>query len=115
LIGHMAARTSIKLKWGLLSPEAALESVKFLAADSKLVGFTDHALVRMEERDIFDVDVFRVLKNGRIKGSVSSAKREGECLVKIVDKIKGQREVGVVTVIIRQSKLLVITVEWEDL
>jgi hypothetical protein len=99
----------------LLSPEAALESIRFLSADSKLVLFTEHALDRMEERDIYDIDVFRVLRKGRIKGKINRGKRDGECTVKIVDVIKGQREVGVVTVIISKSKLRIITVEWEDI
>jgi Domain of unknown function (DUF4258) len=100
---------------GKPSPQSALSLVRFLAADSRFVFLGDHARERMEERDILDVDVFRVLRNGQIRGNIRAGKAADEWVIKVVDRIRGQREVGVVTVIIRKSRLFVMTVEWEDM
>jgi hypothetical protein len=55
-----------------------------------------------------------VLRKGDIKGSVGIGRAEGELRVKMVRSVKGRREVGVVVVTIRDAKLFVATVEWED-
>jgi hypothetical protein len=68
----------------------------------------------MEERDITTSEVIRVLKNGGVRGAVRAGKKSGECIVKMVDMIRGRREIGVVTAIIRNASLFIITVEWED-
>jgi hypothetical protein len=95
-------------------PERLLEIVRFLAAHSETVVLTEHARERMEERDILDVDLFRVLRTGRIVGRIAAGKAAGEWKCKVVSEIKGAREVGAVTVVQRERTLIVLTVEWED-
>lgn len=73
-----------------------------------------HALERMAEREIFDVDVFRVLRSGYVDDPPEqTAKDEWKC--KVTLKIRGGRTAGVVTIILHSGKLFVKTVEWEDL
>lgn len=68
----------------------------------------------MDLRDIDDRMMFEVLRTGYLKGSIEPGRKAGEWKVKMCKKMKGQREVGVVTVVIDMSKLFVKTVEWED-
>lgn len=96
-------------------PERLTRIVRSLAEDSDRVIVGDHARDRMEERDILDVDVFRVLRKGTLKGPIEPGKKFGEWRCKMVERIRGAREVGVVTVVVREQKLFVVTVEWEDL
>ena len=96
-------------------PERILETIRRVAATSENVFLSEHAQDRMFERDISDLDVFRVLRKGQIKGRVENGKRAGEWKVKIVDQLKGSREAGVVTIVIGQKRLFVLTVEWEDI
>jgi hypothetical protein len=84
-------------------------------AKTSCVGFSDHAEQRMEERGITDLEAIRVLQTGEISGEIAPGKREGEWKCKIVAPLKGRREVGVVTLLIRNRRLRVKTVEWEDL
>ena len=72
-----------------------------------------HALERMAEREIFDVDVFRVLRSGYVDEiPEQTAQNEWKC--KVTLKIRGGRTAGVITIILQSSKLFVKTVEWED-
>jgi hypothetical protein len=96
-------------------PERLTHIIRFLAEDSDRVILSDHARERMDERDIVDVDVFRVLRKGSLKGAIEPGKRPREWRCKMVDRIRGAREVGVVTVVIQEERLFVVTVEWEDL
>jgi hypothetical protein len=100
-----------------LAPTWALRRIRALAAKSENVLFTAHALDQMEAREIFDGDVLRIFRSeaSSIKGEVKKGKRSGECHCKVVRRIRGNREAGVVTVILPTDKLLVLTVEWEDL
>lgn len=79
------------------------------------ITFSDHALERMDERGISDLQVERALRTGEIRGDVEPGRRAGEWKCKIVEKMKGMRELGVATVVIRNSRLFIKTVEWEDL
>ena len=96
-----------------LTPRAAEGRVRFLAARSGNIAWGDHALERMEEREILDVLVLRVLREGYCQGEPElTVRKEWKC--KIVKQVLGSREVGVL-VIIQPSRLFVKTVEWEDL
>lgn len=66
------------------------------------------------QREISDRMALAVLRNGYVKGDVVPGDQTGEWKVKIADRVKGSREVGVVTIIISERRLLVKTVEWED-
>ena len=69
----------------------------------------------MEERGITDLDALRVLRIGELSGAITPGRERGEWKCKIVAPIKGRREIGVVTILIRNCKLRIKTVEWEDL
>lgn len=96
-------------------PEKLLERIQQLAIESKNVAFSDHAEERMDERGITDLDALRVLRSGYISGDIEPGKNAAEWKCKVVAPMKGRREVGVVTLLIRNRRLLVKTVEWEDL
>lgn len=69
----------------------------------------------MDWQDITDKMMFEVLRTGYIKGEIVPGQYPGEWKAKMAKQMKGQREVGVVTVVINNHKLFVKTVEWEDL
>ena len=69
----------------------------------------------MEWRDITDRMMFDVLRTGYLKGEIEPGMHPGEWKAKMCKQMKGQREVGVVTIVVRDSWLFVKTVEWEDL
>lgn len=96
-------------------PAEMLARIQHLAKDSKNVAFSDHAEERMDERGITDLDALRVLRTGEISGPIEPGKYAGEWKCKIVAPVKGRREVGVATLLIRNRKLRVKTVEWEDI
>jgi hypothetical protein len=100
-----------------LTPVWALRRIRALATRSENVRFTVHALERMEEREIFDGDVLRILRSmdSSIKGGVERAKNNGEIKCKVVRQIRGLREAGTIVVVLPNDTLLVLTVEWEDL
>jgi uncharacterized protein DUF4258 len=97
-----------------LKPEWAMRRIRSLAAKSENILFSGHALSRMEEREIFDGDVQKILRLGSVEGDVVRARR-GEWKCKVVGKLRGSREAGVVVVILPTDKLFVMTAEWEDL
>ena len=87
--------------------------IRAIAADSGKVILGDHAVERMAERDIFDFDVLRILRDGSIRGDPERTPR-GEWKCKMVMRLRGGRDAGVVTIILRDDRLFVKTVEWED-
>jgi len=96
-----------------LTSAKAEQQIKALAADTGNIKWSRHALERMIERGIEDIDVLRTLRQGMIAGGVESTADPGwKC--KMVKRIHGSREVGVVTIIIKGTRLLIKTVEWED-
>lgn len=69
----------------------------------------------MDGRDITDRMMFDVLRTGFLTGLIEPGAHPGEWKAKMCKQIKGQREVGVVTIVINMQRLFVKTVEWEDL
>jgi hypothetical protein len=69
----------------------------------------------MLERGITDRVALDVLRTGYLKGEIEPGKNPGEWKAKICKQVKGRREVGVVTIVLRARRLFVKTVEWEDL
>jgi hypothetical protein len=98
-----------------LRPSDCQEVIRRLARESGKVLFSMHAEDRMMERGITVPEVLSVLREGIIRGEVNSGKTLGEWKCKIVGTKKGSREIGVVTLVRRQEKLFIVTVEWEDL
>jgi len=96
-----------------LTAARARELVRSIASDTANIQFTQHAQERMHERDIVDVDVFRVLRGGYVDDDPTPLEHDKwQC--KVTLKIKGGRVAGVVTIILLKGKLRIRTVEWED-
>lgn len=95
--------------------EQLLKTIRGAAADTKKVKWSEHALDRMDERGITTLDALRVLRTGDIDGSPEAGRGAGEWKCKVTAKIKGNREVGVITVVMGAGSLFIKTVEWEDI
>ena len=98
-----------------LTRKIAEQRIRALAAVSDNIKWSLHALDRMNEREIYDVDVLRVLRLGTIAGEPEETNRSGEWKCKMVCGVRGSREVGVVAIILKTDGLFIKTVEWEDL
>ncbi len=95
--------------------EALLRIIKRLTKEDR-ISYLAHALERMNERgfDIFDVK--QVLTSGYIASPIRAGAKDGEWTVKLVDALEGTtRKMGVVTIVVREDRLLIKTTEWEDL
>lgn len=91
----------------------AEKRIRATAMDSNNVILSDHALERMEQRGFVDVQVFEILRTGVIVENPTQTQfREWKC--KVIKKLRGAREAGVITIILQNGKLWVKTVEWED-
>jgi hypothetical protein len=76
----------------------------------------DHAEERMRGRDIDMFDVRQVLKTGEIVGTIEPGINADEWKCKVTASPRfpeDKREIGVVTIVVRASRLLIKTVEWE--
>jgi Domain of unknown function (DUF4258) len=79
------------------------------------VGFSPHAFERSDQRDIDLPDALAVLRQGEIKGGIVAGNSPGEWKCKVTSTALGSsRSIGVVTVVIREKRLFIVTVEWED-
>lgn len=97
-----------------LNTRQAERLIAQLAEDSSRILYTNHAEERMEERDVSMQDIERILKNGFCaEPPVRDNKGQWKC--KLIRHHSGNRDVGVVTIILKRQELLIITVEWEDL
>jgi len=94
--------------------EVLAARIRFLAERTELVLFSEHAQERMIERDITDLDVYRVLRMGMIKGGVRAGRNPGEWVCKMAWRLRGSRDIGVAVVVICEKRLWINTVEWED-
>lgn len=97
-----------------LTATVAQRRVREAAKDSANVVITDHAKQRMAQRGISIRDVLTVLRMGHVDVSPTPA-RVGEWKCTVTKRLaSGGRTAGVVTVIAGRSRLIVLTVEWED-
>lgn len=96
-----------------LTADRAQERIRKIAIKSCDVILTDHALIRMGQRGITDIEVHRILRTGFVEEAPIDLEN-GEWKCKVVKKVQSGREVGVVTIIMTKGQLLVKTVEWED-
>jgi hypothetical protein len=90
-------------------------AIRRIANEDRQVYLSSHAKERMEQRSITRLDVVRVLNRGHIDGPITPGDAPGEWKCKVVANVRGSRDIGVVTLVIANEKLLVKTVEWEDL
>ena len=107
-------KASAKVTGIILTAAVAEKRIRQIALVTENVILGNHALERMAEREIYDIEVFRVLRTGYVdERPEQTAQDEWQC--KVTLKIKGGRSAGVVTIILQSGKLFVKTVEWEDL
>lgn len=93
----------------------ALEAhVRRLAKKTENIDWSRHALERMDERGIVFDDALRVLREGFAAGTPEKTTYD-EWKLKMTGTIKGARQAGAVVIILREDRLFVKTVEWEDL
>lgn len=97
------------------NPRDMHETIRRIAGADRKVYLSNHAKERMESRSITRLDVIRVLTRGHIEGSIVPGDNLGEWKCKVVANVKGSRDIGVATLVIGADKILVKTVEWEDL
>jgi hypothetical protein len=96
-----------------LTAGVAEERIRTLAAETFNIALTRHAKEQMALREIVIEDVYRILLHGSVeKPPVKTRESEWKCNVE--KKIKGQRVAVVVTAIMRDEYLEVITVMWKD-
>jgi hypothetical protein len=105
-------KSSIVTTFRLTANEAA-RRIHQTAERTEYVIFGQHALERMEERGITDAQVYEVLRTGHVTEPPALTEL-GEWKCKIVKQLRGDREAGVVTIILKSGKLFIKTVEWED-
>lgn len=96
-----------------LTAARAQEMVRERAEDSDNIVWSTHALERMEQRGIYDVDVIRILRRGWVDADPEPTDR-GEWKCKVTLNLKRGRTAGVVTIVMMNGALFVKTVEWED-
>lgn len=105
-------------EWPQKPPQARqlIAVIRSLVAAVDIV-LLDHAEERMIERDIDIMDVLKVLKTGDVVGPIEPGISEHEWKCKVTASPRypeSVREIGVVTIVVRSSRLLIKTVEWED-
>jgi hypothetical protein len=97
------------------NPAILLKLVRRLVSEGR-IGYLGHSeLERMPERGFDTLDVEHVLRTGVIVGPIDPGAKAGEWKVKIVSWLDGtSRKMGVVVIVVRNSRLLIKTTEWED-
>lgn len=97
--------------------------IRLLAEHSERVFWGDHAFERLELRDSrSDIELnttvaLRVLRLGDIDGDIEAGANKGEWKVKVIAPLshkRGERNVGVVVIVLNAEGLFVKSVEWED-
>ncbi len=96
-----------------LGAAKAEERIREMAKTSSNVILGTHAKERCLERDFVKDDVLRILRTGMVKHEPELTKqKEWKC--KVIGRIRGSRDVGVITIILHDGRLFIKTVEWED-
>lgn len=88
--------------------------VRALSMDTSNLRWSSHIRERMIERGIDSEDVLRILRNGDVESPPVEGQYSGEWRVKLTRKLSNGRVAGVVTVIINDRTLRLVTTEWED-
>lgn len=95
--------------------EEIVKRVRDLASKGKIY-WSDHAFERVDERDIDALVAQRILQRGDLKDDrIEAGRNAEEWKVTMVDRLKPNRDAGVVAVVVGKKFIRVITVEWEDL
>ena len=89
--------------------------IRSLVTDPNII-ILQHAFDRMSERGIKINEMKRVLRLGDIVGPIVAGRTNDEWTCKVVHAPRYpsvRREIGVVTIVVREQLLLIKTVEWE--
>ncbi|MGE3623708.1 MAG: DUF4258 domain-containing protein [Bdellovibrionales bacterium] len=99
-----------------LTASIAEKRIHELSKSSSNVIWSGHCTERSEERGINFNDALHIMRTGHVVGTPEEGKYPGEWKCKIIRNLRGNRDAGVVVVILTKiGKLKVKTVEWEDL
>src|SRR5437763_849603 len=93
-----------------LRPEKAQAIIRQTAAETGKVIIGDHVMMRMREREISDIEFYRILQTGHVMEEPTQTERK-EWKCKITKRLKGNREAGVVVIILNDGMLFAKTVE----
>jgi len=106
----------VKLRRVLTAKQAEILIQKIATETPNKIIYSNHATARMEERGITIRDTLSVLRKGDVFKIPTVGKNEGEWKCEISRHVRGSnREIGVVTLIIKEERLFVVTVQWIDL
>ena len=95
-------------------PGVLMARIRKLAA-SGAYSYGPHVFERRDERSIDINDALDVLRLGEIDGPIRPGINAGEWKCKVTAKLEGaNRELGVAVVVIKDNKLFLLTVEWDD-
>jgi Domain of unknown function (DUF4258) len=96
-------------------PGVLMARIRQLAA-AGAYAYSQHAFDRAVERGIDLQDALTVLRLGEIAGPIGAGEGAGEWKCKVTGRseLSSSREIGVVVVVVRNHRLYLVTVEWED-
>jgi hypothetical protein len=95
-------------------PGVLMKRIRDLAT-AGAYSWNKHVFKRRDERDIDIHDIRDVLCFGEIEGAIVPGVNPGEWKCKVTARPdQTSRRLGVVTVVIRNERLFLVTVEWED-
>lgn len=97
-----------------LTRAVAQTKVRAAARDTSRLRWSTHILERMQERDIDDTEVLRVLRIGEVEEDPVEGSKPNEWKVKITHKLSTGRVAAVVAVLMEDGRLRLVTTEWED-
>lgn len=105
------------IQWDRLRADQAERIIHERAKNSDNVVVIGPPAERMEERSIFRPDLDRILRTGMVmdrpkRATDKSGQLAWEAVV--VKRLKGGRDAAAVTIILREERLIVKTVEWVD-
>lgn len=89
--------------------------IRRISEDTRNIIFGNHATDRMEERGITPNEVIQVLKKGHVYDMPVPGKKKSEWKCKVERHARGNRDIGVVTIIMQEQRLFLVIIEWEDL
>jgi len=102
------------IRWDILRTDEAERVIRKCAENTEYVIFHNHAFDRIDERGITQVDALRILRTGYVDPKMERLPK-GDWKVIVRQKQQGNREAGMVTVILEEGRgLFVRTVMWVD-
>jgi len=100
--------------WDSLRADEAENIIRERAEITRNIILTNHAEERMAERDILYNDMLDILRTGSVD-CVQERNEQGDWTVMVSKRMRGTRNAGVITIILKETEGLVIrTVEWID-